>query len=141
MFGKSRSYEESFLTYTVQRTEYFVILDHFYPLTLLTTQKIKILTKWKNTWRYHFTQVYHKWQPYDMWFLRYEVHQTEFFCHPGPSFALLPPPPLPLSPNSLKNKNFKKMRKNTWRYHHVTQVYQKSWSEVILFMRYDMWRM
>ena len=47
MYGKSRSYEEFFLRYTVQRTEFFVILGHFYPLTLLT-QKIKILTKWKN---------------------------------------------------------------------------------------------
>ena len=26
-----------------------------------------------------------------IWFLRYEVQQTELFCHPGPSFALLPP--------------------------------------------------
>ena len=25
----------------------------------------------KNTWRYHFTHVYHKWQLYDVWFLRY----------------------------------------------------------------------
>ena len=36
----------------------------------------------KNNWKYHhFTQVYHKWQPYDTWFLKYEVHQTEFFCN------------------------------------------------------------
>ena len=29
--------------------------------------------------------------------------------------------------NSLKNQNLKKW-KNTWRYHHFTQVHQKSWS-------------
>ena len=34
----------------------------------------------KNAWRYHhFTQVYHKWQSYDVWFLRYEEQPTEFF--------------------------------------------------------------
>ena len=50
--------------------------------------------------------VYHKWQSYDIWFLRYEVQQTEFFCHLGPFF-------LPFySPNSPKNEHFKKMKKN-----------------------------
>ena len=39
---------------------------------------------------YYFTKVYHKWQPYDTWFRRHEVQQTEFFCHLGPFFALLP---------------------------------------------------
>ena len=42
-----------------------------------------ILKFWKNetnSWRYHnFTNVYHKWQSYDVWFLRYWVQQTEFF--------------------------------------------------------------
>ena len=33
--------------YKVQRTECFAILSHFCPLTLLTTQKIKILKKKK----------------------------------------------------------------------------------------------
>ena len=34
----------------------------------------------KNTWRYyHFTNVHHKWQSYDVWFLNYGVQQTEFF--------------------------------------------------------------
>ena len=36
-----------FLTYGVQWTEFFVILDHFFPFTPLMTQKIKILKKWK----------------------------------------------------------------------------------------------
>ena len=66
-----------FLRYGVWQTEFFLILDHFLPFYPLTTQKIKILKKWKNTWRYHhFTQVYHKWQSHDAWFLRYEAWQT-----------------------------------------------------------------
>ena len=42
--------------------------------------------------RYHyFTQVYHKSQSYDKWFLRYEAWQTKFFVILGHfcSFALL----------------------------------------------------
>ena len=71
----------------------------FTPVPPLTTQRIKILKKWKKHLEISsFTQVYHKCQSYDIWFLRYEVHQ--FFCHLGPLFALLPP-------NSLKNENFK----------------------------------
>ena len=38
---------------------------------------------WKNetnTWRYyHFKNVYHEWQSYNVWFLRYGVQRTEFF--------------------------------------------------------------
>ena len=50
----------------------------------------------------------------------------------GQFFALLPT-------NSLKNENFKKTNEeNTWRYHHFTQVYHKSWSYAILFPRYGM---
>ena len=33
----------------------------------------------KHIWRYHFTHVHHKWQSYDVWFLRYGVQQTKFF--------------------------------------------------------------
>ena len=48
---------------------------------LVTTHRIKNFEKMKkNTWRYHhFTQVYHKWQWYDVWFLRYGARQTECF--------------------------------------------------------------
>ena len=42
-----------------------------------------------------------KWQSYDVWFLRYEAWRTEFFCHFGPFFALLPP----------KNQHFQKLKK------------------------------
>ena len=64
----------------------------FWTFTPLTTQKIKILKNKKTTWRYyHFTHVYHKWQSYNIWFLKYQAWQTNFFCHFGLFFALLPP--------------------------------------------------
>ena len=47
VYHKSRSYDPWFLRYKVRRTGFFVILGHFCPLTLLTTQEIKILKKLK----------------------------------------------------------------------------------------------
>ena len=44
-------------------------------------------------------------------------------------FALL----LPKQPQKIK---ISIKWKNTWRYHHFTQMYQKSWSYAILFLRY-----
>ena len=44
-------------------------------------------------------------------------------------------------PNSPKSENFKKNEKNSWRYQHFTQVYQKSWQYVTLFLRYGAWLM
>ena len=71
----------------------------------LWTQIIKILKKWKNTWTYyHFTNVYHKWQSYDVWFLRYGVQQTEFFVILDHFLPFYPP-------NNPKNQNFEKMKK------------------------------
>ena len=52
----------------------------FFALLPLSNQKIKILKKWKNAWRYfHFTLAYHKWQPYHVWFLRYEAQHNFLF--------------------------------------------------------------
>ena len=84
----------------------------------------------KNTWRYyHFTNVYHKWQSYDKWFFRYGLQQTKIFCNFGPFLALLSPTLTNLKMKILKNW------KNPWKYHYFTQVYQKSWSCAILFLR------
>ena len=181
MCHKWKSYDVWFLRYEAWWTKFFVILDHFWPFTTLKTKNIKILKNWgKKPWTYyHFTYVYHKWQSYDVWLLRYGVWQTEFFVKPwkikilkkwkkrpgdiiilikfiknhdhmlycswnmafdgciivifhfGLFFAVL-------SPNLPKNWTFKKkFRKNHWRYHHVAQVYQKSWS----YMLYCSWGM
>ena len=66
----------------------------------------------------------------NVWFLRYEVEQTKLFCHLEQFFALLPF-------NSMKNQNTKneKIALDIPRYHHFTQVYQKSWSSAMLFLR------
>ena len=80
---KWRSNDIWFLRYKAWQTEFFVLLDHFLPSSPpLTTWKIKIWKneKKKNTWSYyHFTHVYYKWQPYDVWFLRYGVQWTDVF--------------------------------------------------------------
>ena len=62
----------------------------FCPLTLRTTKKIKIFKKLKKTLvkYYHFTLVYHKWQPYNVWFLRYQIRQS-IICHFVLLFALV----------------------------------------------------
>ena len=47
----------------------------------------------------------HKWWSYDVWFLRYEVHKRKFFVILGYFLSFCPS-------NSLKNENFKKMKKH-----------------------------
>ena len=43
----------------------------------------------------------------------------------------------PFYPTSSPKKwRFQKMKKSAWRYYHLTQVYQKSWSYAILDLRY-----
>ena len=64
------------------RSETYRTFCHFGPLFALLPfdgpKKSKFWKNEKNTWRYyHFTNVYHKWQSYDVWFLRYGVQQTE----------------------------------------------------------------
>ena len=52
------------------------------------------------------------------------------FCQFGQFFAHLPH-------KNPKNQHFEKMKKkNPWRYYRFTQVYQKSGSHAILFLRY-----
>ena len=73
------------------------IFSHFGPFfalsppTPLTTQRTNILKNWKKSyWYHHVTQVYHKWQSYDIWLLRYQLQQTDFFYHFGLFFNLYP---------------------------------------------------
>ena len=84
----------------------FLSLWTFFPFYLpYGPKKSKF---WKNehhTWRYyHFTNVYHKWQSHDVWFLRYEMQQTEFLVildHFLPFYH----------PNNPKNQSFEKLKK------------------------------
>ena len=56
------------------RQIFLLFWTSFCTFASLTTQNIKILKIFKNAWRYyHFTQVYHKLQSYDVWFLRYRA--------------------------------------------------------------------
>ena len=41
-------------------------------------------------------------------------------------WAIFCPPPTFYPPISSKNENFKKIKNNSWRFHHFTQLYQKS---------------
>ena len=93
----------------------------FCCFTPLTTWKIKILKQWrkkeKKAWRYyHFTQESHKWQSYDVWFLKFGAWQRESFDILN---RFLPSPPPPLRTGKIKIlKNWK----ISWRYHHFSQV-------------------
>ena len=87
----------------------------------------------KNTWRYyHFIHVYHTWQSYDVWFLRYGAWLTQLFIILDHFLHLYPP-------NNPENQNFEKMKKNAWRYHHFTHVYHKWQSYDVWLLRYGKW--
>ena len=63
---------------------FFALLSPYRP------RKSQFWKNEKNIWKYyHLTNVYHKWQSHDVWFLRYGVQWTEFLCHFGPFFASL----------------------------------------------------
>ena len=60
----------------------------------------------QQTWRYHFTNTYHKWQSHDSWFLRYEIQQAEYLIildHFLPFYLS----------NNPKNQNFEKLERTT----------------------------
>ena len=117
LYHNWRSYDIWFLKYKVRQTEIFVILGHFLPFQPLDNLENQNFNIEKNTWRYyHFTHLHHKWQSYDVWFLRYGVQQTEFFfildCF------------LPFYPLWTQKIKILKKWKNTWRYYHFTNVYK-----------------
>ena len=99
---------------------FWTIFCPFTPPPPLTTQRIKVLKKWL----------------YTILFLRYGVWWMQLLLFILGNF-------LPFhTPNCPKTKISKKRKKNNARiYHHFTQVYQKSWSYTILFMRYGTWHM
>ena len=111
----------------------FVILDHF--LTFCTSDNVKnqnFEKNEKNTWRYyHFTHVYHKWESYDIWFLRYVVWRTEFFVilDRFSSFYL---------PNNPENQNFEKLKRKT---HLEISSFDNSVPKIIVIMVYYSWDM
>ena len=102
---KNHNHELRILRYRVRDTffchfgPFFALLPHYWP------QKLKFGKNFLKNWRYYpFTHVYHKWRSYDVWFLRYEARQTEFFVILGHYFPFDPP-------NNPKNQNFEKMKR------------------------------
>ena len=101
----------------------------FFALSL-TTQKTKFL-KWTQR-RYHFTYVSHKWQSYDVWFLKYGARRKLLSF-----WALL----CPFTPPTIWKKNkILKNGKNTWIYHHCTLVYHKWRSYDAWFLKHGAWQ-
>ena len=100
-----QSYDVRFLRYGVRQTEFFLsfwaIFSHFTPLT---TPKIKIFKKKMPLRYYEVGNVYHKWQSYDVWLLRYGAQQREFLVI---LYHFLPFYPR----NNPKNQNFEEMKK------------------------------
>ena len=84
----------------------------FSPFTCpLMIPKIKILKKMKKMTGdiiVLYIHAYHKWRPFDIWFLKYKVQQTEIFDILGHFLSFQPL-------DNLENQNFN-FEKNTWRY-------------------------
>ena len=110
-----------------------IVIFHFglfFTLLPLTDRKIKNSRKWKKGLEissfytivpkimikcYTVPEICH------MADVTYFSFWTIFCCYP---------------PNSLKNQNFKKMKKKAWRYHHFTHVSQKLWFDDVQFLTY-----
>ena len=99
---KWKSYDVCFLRYGARQTTFLSFWTLFCPFTSLRTQKLKFWENEKKTWRYYyFTNVYHEWRSYDVWFLKYGVQRTEFFVILDRFLPLYKP----------KNWHFEKMKK------------------------------
>ena len=128
----TREPKTTIICYTVPKTWcmtdcYFSFWATFCPFTPLTPKKktpgdIIILHKCT---KYHDHMLYCSW---DMAHDRCNCYVSfwAIFC--------------PFTTNSPHKKwKFEKNEKSSWRYHHFTQVHQKSWSYAVLFLRYGMW--
>ena len=101
---------------------------HFLPSDPFNKlEKTKFWKTEKNTRRYHhFTFVYHKWQQYDVWFLRNGAWHTQRF--------VILDHFLPFYPQTTQKW------KKAWRYYHFTHVYHKSESYDVWFLKYWAWK-
>ena len=126
-----------FICQSLWQAEFFVILDYFlpfYPHNNPENQNFENMKKKKNALiYYHFLMcaINENHMTYGSWDM--EHNSQNFFVVLD---HLLPFYPL----NNPENQNYKKWKK-PWRYHHLTQVYQISWSYNILFLRCDTWQM
>ena len=119
------------------RQIFFVILGHFCPFTPLTAQKMKISKKKKipgDIIILHKCTKTHDHRLYCSWDM---VRDDCNYCI---LFWAIFWPSTPLTAQKIKISKKKKGKKHL-DIHHFTQVHQKSWLYVILFLRYDVWPM
>ena len=113
----------------MQHTESFVILGYFwpfYPTNKPKQQNFEKRKKKKKPWRYyHLTFVYHKWQSYDVWFLRYGVQQAKSFLILDHFLSFY--------------WKIKILKKKAWS-HQLTPVYHKWQSYDVWSLRYKVQR-
>ena len=122
MYHKSESHDVWFLNMKCNRQIFFVLLGHFlpfYPPNSSNNENIKnekkpgdIIILYKCT-KNHAHRLYFSW----------DMARDGCNCYFQYFSILLPN-------NSPTNEN------KSWRYRHFIQVYQKSWSYAILFLRY-----
>ena len=73
-------------------TEFFVIMDCLLPFHAPMDPENENFEKMKKALEDIIVlQMFTINDSHDIWFFRYRVQQTNFFCHFGPFFALLPP--------------------------------------------------
>ena len=128
VYHKWRSYDIWFLKYKAPQTKFFVILGHFLPFDPPNNHKNQNFEKMKKkiTGDIIILQLCTTNENHMMYGSRDMNCSRHFFCHLG-NF-------LPVYANSNpENQNFCKTENNSWR-----QVYKKSWSYAILFLRYGM---
>ena len=109
----------------------------FYPPPPNSPKNENFKTMKKNTWRYHHFTIVPKIMIIYMLYWSWDM--AHVWCNCYFQFWAMFCPFTPLTTQKMKTS--KKWKKNTWRYHHLTQVYHKSWSYAILFLRYGMWWM
>ena len=142
---------------------YFSFWAIFCPFTAITAWKIKILKKWKKapgdiiilhmrpknydqmmygSW----DMVRDGWNFFSVWAIfcpfiaitawKIKILKTWKKHLEISSFYICVPEIMIVYPhNSLKNQNFEKNEKNTWRYHHFTYLFQKLWSDDVRLLR------
>ena len=77
VYQKWWSFDVWFPKYKVRQMEILVILGHYLPFQPLDNLENQNFIIKKNTWRYyHLIHFHHKWQSYDVWFLKYGAEQT-----------------------------------------------------------------
>ena len=73
---------------------FFALLPHYWPQKLKFGKNVKKKKKKKTGYikPFHMCIINQDHMMYGSWDMKYK---TEFFCHLGPFFSLLPPPPPP----------------------------------------------